>query len=72
MSLAEAAEPIVMPFDMLTWLGTGPASRNHVLDGVQIPKRRDNSEGKSGKDLEKGVVKVTQGPYQCDRSVERT
>jgi len=29
------AEPIVMPFDMLTQLGT----RNHVLGGVQIPTR---------------------------------
>jgi len=35
------AEPIKMPFGM--WTRVGP--RNYVLDGVQIPSGRSNSEG---------------------------
>jgi len=36
------AEPIEMSFG--TWTQVGP--RNHVLDGVQIPIRSGNLEGK--------------------------
>jgi len=30
----KTAEPIEMPFGMRTWVGP----KNHVLDGVQIPR----------------------------------
>jgi len=35
----KTAEPIEMPFGMWTWIG----QRNHVLDGVQIPKRKSGN-----------------------------
>ena len=34
-SPARKAEPIEMPFGILTWVGP----RNHLFDGVQIPTR---------------------------------
>jgi len=33
-SPAKSAEPVEMPFGLWTWVG----QRNHVLDGVQIPR----------------------------------
>ena len=38
----KTAEPIEMPLGLWTLVG----QRNHVLDGVQIPMRRGNFEGK--------------------------
>jgi len=43
---AKAAEPIEMPFGL--WAQSG--SRNHELDGVQIPTRRGNF-GEKGRPL---------------------
>jgi len=40
LNCAKTAEPIEMPFGMLTWVDP----RNHVLDEVQIPTGRGNFE----------------------------
>jgi len=44
MSLAKAAEPIVMLFGMLTWMGP----RNHILDKVFIATRERQFWGRKG------------------------
>ena len=45
----KTAKPIKMPFGLTTRVGPG----NHVLDGVQIPMGRGNSEAGKGRPIPK-------------------
>ena len=47
MRCAKTAEPIDMPF----WMKTQVGPRNHLLDGVQIPKGKGQFLGLSGQHL---------------------
>ena len=54
------AEPIEMAFGLLTWLG----SRNHVLDGVQIPHGKVQFWGEKGGPLY-SIGSVVHVPRRC-------
>jgi len=53
-SPAKTAAPIEMPFGLWPWVGPG----NHVLDGVQIPHRKEQFWGGKGKIAITGFVRT--------------
>ena len=52
MSPAETVQPAEIPFRLRTTV----SSRNHVLDGVQVPMGRGNFEGEGMPDMPDDIL----------------